>query len=335
MTTPKPPVHPVRWTPPPIDPLPKFPSAELTVIPVPGDAPEDVVVDADGNIWTGLIDGRIVRISPDGTGATVVGETGGRPLGLTVARDGRLLICDSPRGLLALDPATGKADVLVDEIDGRKPLFCSNVVELADGTIYFTESAKDFTYAHFKGPILEARGAGTLNRRDPDGTVRTVVDGLYFTNGVTATKDESALVVAETQGRRLSKYWLTGANAGSVTPLATNLPGMPDNISTGADGRIWVAMVSATNAMAEWLPKTPPLLRKLLWTLPDKLQPQIKPEVWAVAFDADSGQPVAGLRTTHPSFGSITGLVESDGKLWMGTIAFAAVAYTSAPPLAF
>src|SRR4029078_8424193 len=47
---PKPPVDPVRWQPPPIDPLPDVPSAELTVIPVPGNAPEDVVVDADGNL---------------------------------------------------------------------------------------------------------------------------------------------------------------------------------------------------------------------------------------------------------------------------------------------
>ena len=41
--------------------MPDLPSADLTVIPVPGNAPEDVVVDADGNIWTGVDDGRIVR----------------------------------------------------------------------------------------------------------------------------------------------------------------------------------------------------------------------------------------------------------------------------------
>ena len=58
---PKPPVDPVRWQPPPVDPLPDVRSAELTVVPVPGNAPEDVVVDADGNIWTGVDDGRIVR----------------------------------------------------------------------------------------------------------------------------------------------------------------------------------------------------------------------------------------------------------------------------------
>lgn len=324
--SPKPPVDPVRWQPPPVDPLPQFASADLTVVPVPGNAPEDVVVDAEGQIWTGVDDGRIVRITPDGR-ATVVGTAGGRPLGLHVARDGRLLVCTSPGGLLAMDPGSGTFETLVEEVDGRKLQFCSNVTELADGTIYFTESTSAFTYLHFKGAVLEARPRGSLFRRDPDGTVLTVVPGLYFANGVTPTADGSALVFAETLGRRLSKFWLSGERAGTVTPLAVNLPGHPDNISTGADGLIWVALVSPVNVAADWLAPRTPVLRKLLWKLPDRLQPQIKPEVWAVAFDPDSGEPVAGLHTEHPSFGMVTGLVEAHGKLWMGSIGFPAVAH--------
>ena len=44
------------------------------------------------------------------------------------------------------------------------------------------------------------------------------------------TADGTALVFAETQGRRLSKYWLAGPRAGTVTPLAVNLPGMPEEV---------------------------------------------------------------------------------------------------------
>ena len=272
-----------------------------------------------------------MRISPDGQ-PTVVGETGGRPLGLAVARDGRLLVCDSPRGLLAMDTDSGKFETLVEEVDGRHLQFCSNVTETPDGTIYFTASTSAFTYPHFKGAIMEARPRGSLFRRDADGTVLTVVPGLYFANGVTQTADGSALVFAETQGRRLSKYWLTGPQAGAVTTLVANLRGYPDNISTGADGRIWVALVSPVNAAAEWLAPSAPALRKLLWKLPDRLQPQIKPEVCAVAFDPDSGEAIAGLHSKHPSFGMVTGLVESDGKLWMGCIGAPAVAYCAIPP---
>jgi sugar lactone lactonase YvrE len=326
----KPRIDPVRWRPPPIDPLPDVPAADLTVVPVPGNAPEDVVVDGDGNLWTGVDDGRIVRITPDGQ-PTVVAETAGRPLGLAVARDGRLLVCTSPGGLLALDPASGTLETLVGEVDGRRLQFCSNVTELPDGTIYFTESTSAFTYAHYIGAIFEARGRGGLFRRDPDGTVLTVVPGLYFANGVTPTTDGTALVFAETQGRRLSKYWLTGERAGTVTPLAVNLPGMPDNLSTGADGRIWCALVTPANPVADRLAAGPPILRKILWRMPDRVQPKPESVVWAVAFDPDSGEVVAGLRLTHPSFGLVTGLVEAGGRLWMGCIGASAVAHCALP----
>lgn len=327
---PKPSIDPVRWRPPPIDPLPDYGPTDLTVVGVPGDAPEDVVVDAVGQIYTGLADGRIIRIGTDGAPA-VVGNTAGRPLGLAVSRNGRLLICTSPGGLLAMDTATGAVQKLVESVDGRALQFCSNVVETSDGTIYFTESTSEFTYADFSAAILEARGRGSLFRRDPDGTVTTVLAGLYFANGVTLTLDESALVFAETQARRLSSYALTGPQAGHVSPLVENLPGYPDNLSTGADGRIWCAIVSPANPAVEWLTPRPPLLRQLVWRLPERLQPKITPEVWAVAFDPATGAPVAGVHTTHPDFGQTTGLVEHDGRLWLACIGNPALAHCALP----
>jgi sugar lactone lactonase YvrE len=327
---PKPSIDPVRWQPPPVTPLPEFGPAELTVVPMPGDAPEDIVVDADGALWTGLVDGRIVRISPNGAVA-VIGQTTGRPLGMTVARDGRLLICTSPGGLLAMDRTNGNIEVLVDSVDFRPLNFCSNVVELPDGTIYFTQSTAKFTYANFKGAIFEARGDGGLFRRDPDGTVSAVLDHLYFANGLTATLDGTALVFAETQGRRLSKYWLTGPKTGTVTVLAEHLSAMPDNISTGSTGWIWVAMVTPRNAAADALAPRMPLLRKLVWALPDRLQPQIVPEVNVMAFDPDTGAAVAGVRMKRPDFGVVTGLVEHQGRLWMSSIGFPAIASCPIP----
>ncbi|KRE25255.1 strictosidine synthase [Mycobacterium sp. Soil538] len=316
----KPPIDPVRWQAPPVRPLPPFPTADVTLIPVPGGEPEDVVTDGDGRLWVGALDGGIVRLEPDGTAPVVIANTGGRPLGLGFARDGRLLICDSPRGLLALEPATGRIETLVDSIAGRTLQFCSNVTETPDGAIYFTESTSHFTVANYVGAILEARPRGALHRLDPDGTVTTVVDGLYFANGVTPTADGTALVVAETQGRRLSTYWLSGPRAGEFTPLAEHLPAMPDNLSTGADGRIWCAMVTPANPVADRLAAGPPLLRQAVWRLPERLQPKPVAVVWVVAFDPDTGAAVAGMRTTHPEFSMVTGMVESDDRLWMGSI---------------
>jgi sugar lactone lactonase YvrE len=324
----KPPIDPIRWEPPPSRPLPDpdF-TAALHVIELPGNAPEDVVADADGYIWTGVDDGRIIRISPDGSSIKTVTHTGGRPLGLAVARDGRLLICDSHRGLLRYDPATEELETLVAEVAGRPLSFCSNVVESSDGTIFFTESTSRFHYEYYKGAVIEGRATGSLFRRDPDGAVSILASRLDFANGVTLTADESALVFAETTGCRLSKYWLTGSRAGSTTPLATDLPGYPDNIATGRDGRIWVAMVSERNRLNEWLGPRAPLVRSLLWRLPYRWLPNPKPLVWVIAFDPDDGHVVTQLRTQNPEFGLATGVVETPGRLWLGRIGGPTICY--------
>lgn len=325
----KPRIDPVRWQPPASRPLPPpDPTPALTLVEIPGTAPEDVVVDAAGAIWTGVEDGRIITVGADGSSPRVVADTGGRPLGLAFTRDGRLLICDSHRGLLRYDPNTEQLETLVAEVAGRPLTFCSNAVESADGTIYFTESTDRFHYEHYKASVIEARGSGSLMRRSPDGEVSVLATGLHFANGVTLTADESAVVFAESTGRRLSKYWLTGPHRGSITPLVTELPGHPDNISTGRDGRIWVAMVSDRNALSDWLSPRAPILRKLLWrVLPYRWLPDPTSVVWLVAFDADDGRVLTQFRSTDPRFGLATGVVESGGRLWMGRIAGPGLAY--------
>jgi sugar lactone lactonase YvrE len=324
----KPPIDPVRWQPPPARRLPEPNlTATLHVVGLPGNAPEDVVADADGNIWTGVEDGRIIRITPDGSAVQVVADTGGRPLGLAVARDGRVLICDSHRGLLRYDPATKTLETLVAEVAGRALKFCSNVVEASDGTIYFTESTSRFRYEHYKGAVIEARPTGSLFRRDQDGAVSLLAAGLHFANGVTLTSDESALVFAETTACRLSKYWLTGSRAGTVTPLVSELPGYPDNIATGRDGQIWVAMVSDRNRLSEWLSPRAPIVRTLLWRLPYRWLPNPKSVVWVIAFDPDDGHITTQLRTHGKAFGLATGVVETPGRLWLGCIGGPAICY--------
>ena len=205
---------------------------------------------------------------------------------------------------------------------------CSS--DLSDGTIFFTESTDHFHYEYYKGAVAEGRGGGSLFRRDPDGTVSVLAPGLHFANGVTLTNDESAVVFAETTGCRLSKYWLTGSQAGSITPLVTELPGYPDNISTGRDGRIWVAMVSDRNRLSESLIPRAPIIRKLLWRLPYRWLPNPKPIVWVIGFDANDGRVLTQLRTTHPAFGMATGVLETaetPGRLWLGRIGGPGVCY--------
>ena len=74
----KPRIDPIRWQPPPSRPLPEPDlTATLHVVPLPGNAPEDVVADAEGNIWTGVDDGPIVDNGPEVPNRTGADETPG------------------------------------------------------------------------------------------------------------------------------------------------------------------------------------------------------------------------------------------------------------------
>ena len=214
-----------------------------------------------------------------------------------------MLVCGSPRrpARCSIRPAARSrrwsvgrrtaAAVLLEchRISGRHNLF-----HRVDERVHLRSTSS--------APIFEARDRGSVFRRDPDGTVLTVVAGLYFANGITPTADGSALVFAETRPAGCRSTGSTGDKAGTVTPLAVNLPGSPDNLSTGADGRIWCAMVSPTNAAAEWLAEDPARwCASCCGACLIGCSPRSKPVVWAVAFDPDTGDAVAGLRTEHPS----------------------------------
>ncbi len=78
------------------------PMLNLQLVPVGAANPEDVLIEPDGSLLTGVMDGRILRVAAKDGDVTEVTNTGGRPLGLELMPDGRLLVCDSKKGLLAV-----------------------------------------------------------------------------------------------------------------------------------------------------------------------------------------------------------------------------------------
>ncbi len=214
-------------------------------IELPGTGPEDVVLDAAGRVITGVAEGAILRVDPaDGTVETI-GDSGGRPLGLEACPDGTVLICDSRRGLLRLDPASRNVQVLVDTIDGVPLIGTSNAVRAGDGTIYFSSSTQRFEVEDHVGDILEHSTTGRLFRRDPDGRVETLLEGLAVRQRRRARAGRVVLLVAQTGAYCVTRYWLSGPRAGRRTPLVENLPGLPDNMSLGSDGLVWVSLADA------------------------------------------------------------------------------------------
>lgn len=305
----------------------------VRLIAVPGPGPEDVAVAPDGRVYTGLADGRLFRVAPGG--AVVVADTGGRPLGIEVDGDGELVVCDAERGLLRVHPDSGRVETLLaagTPVGGAPLRLCNNAALATDGTVYFTDSSQRFALEHWKADLIEHSGTGRLLCRRPDGRTEVVLTGLHFANGVALSPDESYVVVAETGAYRLTRRWLTGTRAGRVDRLVENLPGFPDNLSRGDDGLIWIAMASPRNALLDLLAPRAPALRRALWALPARLQPDPVDTVWVQAVDAE-GRLVHDLQSTVPGFSMVTGVRAHAGTVWLGSLtAHHVAAFDLTPP---
>lgn len=325
---PRPPIDPKVWQPPPArlgeSTRPEH-NVALQVIPVPGEGPEDVVLDAEGRIITGLADGRLLRISDEGRRIDTIANTRGRPLGIELYPDGRLLVCDAKLGLLRVDPESGQIDVLADHVAGRRLLFCNNAAIARDGSVYFSDSSRRHGIEFWRAELMEHSGTGRLLRMDPGGKVEVLIDGLEFANGVALAADESFVCVAETGGYRLQRHWLAGSKKGSTDVLVDGLAGFPDNISTGSDGLIWVTQASPRNKLLDFLHPRHPALRKLAWAVPEPLQPQPVRIVWLLGIDAN-GQVVHDIRYPGHDYHMVTGVREQGGVLYLGSLVERAIA---------
>jgi sugar lactone lactonase YvrE len=224
-----------------------------------------------------------------------------------------------------MDPTSGAIEELTRLVHGQRMAFCNNAAVAADGTIFFSDSSRLYGIDRWKADVVENTSSGRLLRRDVDGSVSVVLDGLRFANGVALSADESYVAVAELAGRTVVRRWLTGDRAGETDHLATDLPGYPDNISRGSDGLIWVAVGSPTDPVVERLMSGPMSLRRAALRLPEPLQPKPKRTARVMAFD-DAGTLRHDRSFDATSFHVVTGVREHAGRVWLGSLLEPAVA---------
>jgi len=306
--------------------------SDLTVIPVPGPGAEDVVVGGpgpdEGAVFTGTEDGSIFRVAHDGHRVDRVAHTGGRPLGIELDVDGRLLVCDAHRGVLRVDPRTGGVEAVTDRLAGAPMMFCNNAAVAGDGTVWFTDSSTKFGIERWKDDFVQDTRTGRLARMGADGVPEVVLDGLAFANGVALSADGSYVAVAETAARTVVRWWITGPKAGTRGFLATDLPGYPDNIARGSDGLVWVSIASPTDPVVERLQRSPRPVRRAVTMIPERIQPKPKRTVRVQAYD-DAGTLVHDLDLPGTEYHMVTGVREHDGRVWLGSLHEPAIAVVS------
>jgi len=284
-----------------------------------GHKPEDVALDAEGKIYAGFEDGRIMVLQPDGTQPRVFADTHGRPLGLIFDREGNLIVADAIKGLLSVNKA-GEVKVLAEEADGTK-FGCLNDLDIgADGTIYFTEASNKFPMSQFTNDLLEHQPNGRLLALDPKSRrPRTLLRNVHFANGVAVSPDQTFVLVAETGEYRIRRVWLKEPKMGQNDIFIENLPGFPDGISSNGRDRFWLALVTPRQAAFDrMLPY--PFMRKMVVRLPKFMQPAPKRYSFVLALDLQ-GRVVENLQNGSAGcYAEIANVVEHNGALYFGSI---------------
>jgi len=293
--------------------------------------PEHIAIGPDGKLFVAVASGNILRMNPDGSAQMVFAQTGGRVLGFDFDNSGNLIAADAIKGLLSISPA-GKVSVLTDHVDGDPIRYADAVVVARDGVLYFSDASRRFAPAYWGGTFeasvldsLEQSATGRILAYDPlSKQTRTVAKGLSFANGVALSADGQTIFVNETGRSRIWKIAVTANNLDVNKPstqakvLFDNLPGYPDNLTRGMDGRIWAGFAKPRNASLDALADKP-FLRKVTLRLPRILWPIPKPYGHVFAFTED-GRIVANLQDPSGAYPETTGVTETDSRLYIQSL---------------
>lgn len=195
--------------------------------------------------WT---DGAGTRIflRPSGSQGSVEGFREPGANGLLVSRSGALLLCNhGERALQSVDIATGQRTTLASSFMGKRFNSPNDVVEAADGTLYFTDPP--YGLEGLDASPLKEMDINGVYRLSPGGQLTRVADFLTFPNGVALTPDGSALLVSQSDpaaprvyrldldGRQEPEIWF---DAG---PFMAGVTGLPDGMAMASDGHLFLA----------------------------------------------------------------------------------------------
>jgi sugar lactone lactonase YvrE len=306
--------------------------ANLKMISLGGEeGPEHIAIGKDGKLYTTVASGNILRMNPDGSAQEVFVNTGGRVLGFDFDATGNLIAADTLKGLLSISPDK-KITVLTDKVNGEPIRFADAVVVSKSGKMYLSDASTRFAPKEWGGTfeasvldIMEQSSTGRILEFDPaNKTTRIVAKGFSFANGVALNQDEQTLFVNETGKYRVWKISVEAKELDISPPsnqakvLFDNLPGYPDNLMRGLNGKIWLGFAKPRNPTIDKL-AAKPFMRKLTLRLTRAMWPIPKAYGHVMAFTED-GKVVADLQDPSGAYPETTAVTETADRLYIQSL---------------
>ncbi|MEL6256294.1 MAG: SMP-30/gluconolactonase/LRE family protein [Bacteroidota bacterium] len=290
-----------------------------------GMAPEDIAMGPDSVLYTGFDDGRVVKFSREGELISTLGNTIGRPRGMKFTSTGKLIIADEYQGLISMDEL-GEVRVLTNEVAGTPIYFADDLDISSEGIIYFTDASQRNHADEIEKEFWELQPTGRLLSYHPASQeTRLELSGLRFANGVAIGPNEEYLLVNETVGMQIMKYWLKGPKKGQAEVFFDQLPGYPDNINFDGDSLFWIGLTQARDSTFEKLYEKP-FTRKVIARLPKFLteSERVPPMGMILAINLNA-EVVHFLQSPEGLIHDITSVTPTDEYLFIGNLGHTAV----------
>ena len=295
------------------------------------DHPETVLV-RDGWVYASVKGGVLLRMREDGSELTKLLDTGGCLLGFDFEADGNILAADcdyhgTGAVLRVTDDGSGSHELLLSKDKGMELFYPNGFAIAGDGTVYLTDSSSAFPPAKYEGSSSKAAAnegmmhscTGRVIAYHPDtGKAEVLADGLAFANGLSLSADERSLFVCETYAYAVDRLDL---ETGELSPFLTNLPGFPDNLTRGQEGRFWVGFNGERSDALDAISGRP-FLRKCLWIYNKLSSANESGNIGychVFAFTED-GAIVESLQSGSNGYYRSTGAAETADRLYLSSI---------------
>lgn len=212
--------------------------------------PECILTTQRGDLYASDARGGVSHVDAAGkhriyAGATLDLKGALHPNGIALDRDGSFIVAHlamEEGGIFRLR-RDGQLAAMMREVDGQDLTVTNFVMLDHQGRLWITVSTRHVPrQTAFRPDVAD----GYIVLVDESGP-RIVADGIGFSNEIRLDEERRLLYVAESYGKRLSRFDLgeSGALSGRVTVAEFGAGEIPDGIALDREGAVWVTCTVA------------------------------------------------------------------------------------------
>jgi gluconolactonase len=194
-------------------------------------------------VFSDIPNDRMLRFDETTGAVGVFREPAAYANGHTVDRQGRLISCEQGPRRVTRTEHDGSITVLADRYEGKRFNSPNDVVERADGSIWFTDPSYGIDTDYEGHKAASEIGACHVYRLVPaSGEVSIVADDFDRPNGLAFTADERQLYIVDSRRKHIRRFDVTEAGKLSGGRLFADCDaGTFDGIRLDDASRVWAA----------------------------------------------------------------------------------------------